>query len=155
MANVGKVVQVIGPVLDVEFEPEHLPEIYNALDDQRLKSEGGDDDQPRGRGSAAAHWPGSGPGRLHVVHGRRHCAAWTCHGHRSIHHRARGGSCALGRILNVLGEPVDEAGTGGWRRGMPSVGPSTAKHPHFHALEPKTEIFETGIKVIDLLALRT
>ncbi|HMV33846.1 MAG TPA: F0F1 ATP synthase subunit beta, partial [Gemmatimonadales bacterium] len=31
MKNVGKVVQVIGPVLDVEFEPEHLPEIYNAL----------------------------------------------------------------------------------------------------------------------------
>ena len=33
--NIGKVVQVIGPVLDVEFEPEHLPEIYNALDDRR------------------------------------------------------------------------------------------------------------------------
>ncbi|MDQ3767049.1 MAG: F0F1 ATP synthase subunit beta, partial [Actinomycetota bacterium] len=30
--NIGRVVQVIGPVLDVEFEPEHLPEIYNALE---------------------------------------------------------------------------------------------------------------------------
>ena len=32
--NIGRVVQVIGPVLDVEFEPEHLPEIYNALTDR-------------------------------------------------------------------------------------------------------------------------
>jgi F-type H+/Na+-transporting ATPase subunit beta len=59
------------------------------------------------------------------------------------------GAAALGRILNVLGEPVDEAGEIGadverW--------PIHREAPKFTALEPKTEIFETGIKVIDLIA---
>src|SRR2546430_17666508 len=46
--NVGKVVQVIGPVLDVEFEPEHLPEIYNAIViDHRGNGEGGGGGPPR------------------------------------------------------------------------------------------------------------
>ena len=59
------------------------------------------------------------------------------------------GDAALGRILNVLGEPVDG--------GPPipadtSAGRSTGDVPEFTDLEPKTTIFETGIKVIDLIA---
>ena len=59
------------------------------------------------------------------------------------------GAAALGRILNVLGEPVDEAGP------IPPDAerwPIHRKAPDFVDLEPKTEIFETGIKVIDLIA---
>jgi len=56
--NVGRVVQVIGPVLDVEFEPEHLPEIYNAVViDHRAN---GAASIPVDRRSAAAHWAQSG-----------------------------------------------------------------------------------------------
>ena len=60
------------------------------------------------------------------------------------------GEAPLGRILNVLGEPVDD-GAADSRR-TPSAGRSTARRPKFTDLEPKTEIFETGIKVIDLIA---
>ena len=60
------------------------------------------------------------------------------------------GDAALGRILNVLGEPVDGGAADPGRR--PSAGRSTARRPKFTDLEPKTEIFETGIKVIDLIA---
>src|SRR5213592_4278118 len=69
--NIGKVVQVIGPVLDVEFEAEHLPELYNALE-INATSESGEPIVDTG-----------GPITVPV------------------------GAPALGRILNVLGQPVD------------------------------------------------
>ena len=60
------------------------------------------------------------------------------------------GEETLGRLWNVLGEPVDEkAGAG---RRTSSAGRSTATRPRFRDLSPKIEIFETGIKVIDLIA---
>jgi F-type H+-transporting ATPase subunit beta len=58
------------------------------------------------------------------------------------------GEAPLGRILNVLGEPVDEMGPVDAKERWPIHRPS----PTFENLEPKTEIFETGIKVIDLIA---
>src|SRR5256886_11737459 len=143
--NVGKVVQVIGPVLDVEFEPEHLPELYNAV----VIDHSGD---------------GAPPIRLtaevqqHIGRNQVRAVAMS-----STDGVVRGmevvdtgqpitvpvGAAALGRILNVLGEPVDE--------GEPI--PPTAERwpihretPKFVDLEPKTEVFETGIKVIDLIA---
>src|SRR5438477_8876989 len=143
--NVGKVVQVIGPVLDVEFEPEHLPELYNAV----VIDHSGD---------------GAPPIRLtaevqqHIGRNQVRAVAMS-----STDGVVRGmevvdtgqpitvpvGEAALGRILNVLGEPVDE--------GEPI--PPTAERwpihretPKFVDLEPKTEVFETGIKVVDLIA---
>ena len=68
-SRLGKVVQVIGPVLDVEFEPEHLPEIYNALR-ARGTGDDGDSASPGGRG-AAAHRPQPGARRGHGLHRRR------------------------------------------------------------------------------------
>jgi F-type H+-transporting ATPase subunit beta len=63
------------------------------------------------------------------------------------------GEPALGRILNVLGEPVDEGGPVVRGDGAaPERWPIHREPPKFRDLEPKTEIFETGIKVIDLLA---
>ena len=67
--NIGKVVQVIGPVLDVEFEAEHLPELYNALEINANADDGADD--PRRRRGAAAHRPQPGARRRDVIDRRR------------------------------------------------------------------------------------
>src|SRR3989454_3281531 len=145
--NVGKVVQVIGPVLDVEFEPEHLPEIYNAVVIDHRGNGGG---TPSIRLTAEV--------QQHIGRNQIRAVAMT-----STDGVVRGmevvdtgepitvpvGQAALGRILNVLGEPVDEGdpippGVERW--------PIHRATPKFVDLEPKTEVFETGIKVIDLIA---
>ncbi len=138
--NVGRVVQVIGPVLDVEFEPEHLPELYNALGvqlpDRRIVVEV---QQHIGRNQVRAVAMSSTDG---VVRGME-----VADTGQPI--TVPVGKAALGRILNVLGEPVDEgppipADAERW--------PIHRETPKFVDLEPKTEVFETGIKVIDLIA---
>ena len=145
--NVGKVIQVIGPVLDVEFDPEELPEIYNALS---LKSSGDGQEidliaevqQHIGRGIVRAVSMSSTDGvtrGMDVVDTGRAISVPV-------------GEVALGRILNVLGEPVDELGPVGGGNGEVERWPIHRESPSFDRLEPKTEIFETGIKVIDLLA---
>ncbi|HEX9282226.1 MAG TPA: F0F1 ATP synthase subunit beta, partial [Gemmatimonadales bacterium] len=143
--NVGRVVQVIGPVIDAEFEPEHLPELYNAL---RI-------DHP-GNGGAALHLVAEV--QQHIGRNQVRAVAMS-----STDGVVRGmpvvdtgqpitvpvGGAALGRILNVLGEPVDEGDP------IPPDAerwPIHRETPKFVDLEPKTEVFETGIKVIDLIA---
>src|SRR5216110_2592473 len=143
--NVGKVVQVIGPVLDVEFEPERLPEIYNAVVIDH-----------RGNGGPPIRL--TAEVQQHIGRNQVRAVAMT-----STDGVVRGmevvdtgkpitvpvGQASLGRILNVLGDPVDEGdpippGTERW--------PIHRETPKFVDLEPKTEVFETGIKVIDLIA---
>jgi F-type H+-transporting ATPase subunit beta len=143
--NIGKVVQVIGPVLDVEFESENLPEIFNEITiDQR--AEGGT--QVKLAAEVQQHI-----GRNQV----RAVAMSTTDGvERGMRVTDTGspitvpvGVPALGRILNVLGEPVDNGPP------IPKDAlrwPIHRPSPEFVDLEPKTEIFETGIKVIDLIA---
>ena len=142
--NLGHVVQVIGPVLDVGFEPGHLPEIYNALtieDDTgampvRLTAEV---QQHIGQNQVRAVAMSSTDG---VTRGMR----VTDTGSPIT---APVGEAPLGRILNVLGEPVDGGAP------LPADTPRWPIHrpaPKFTDLEPKTEIFETGIKVVDLIA---
>src|SRR6267142_332381 len=101
--NIGKVVQVIGPVLDVEFESEHLPELYNALE-IHTKSDTGDEirvtvevQQHIGRNQARAVAMSTTDG---VVRGMDVLDTGS-----PI--MVPVGAPALGRILNVLGEPVD------------------------------------------------
>ncbi len=139
-ANLGKVVQVIGPVLDVEFEPEHLPELYNALivelEGRRVVVEV---QQHIGRNQirAVAMSPTDG-----VVRGMPAIDTG-----QPI--TVPVGKPALGRILNVVGEPVDEGAP------IPPDAerwPIHREPPKFVDLEPKTQVFETGIKVIDLIA---
>jgi F-type H+-transporting ATPase subunit beta len=143
----GKVVQVIGPVLDVEFDPEHMPEIYNALR-LRTKTPGGQDinlvaevQQHIGRGQVRAVSMSSTDGVTRGMDVEDTGSAIT----------VPVGEVALGRILNVLGEPVDEMGPVG-NGGEVLRWPIHREAPKFENLEPKTEIFETGIKVVDLLA---
>jgi F-type H+-transporting ATPase subunit beta len=143
--NVGKVVQVIGPVLDVEFEPEQLPELLTALEINdpgngsppvRLVAEV---QQHIGRNQVRAVSMSTTDG---VVRGME---ALDTGGPITI----PVGEPALGRILNVIGDPVDDGPA------IPEDAerwPIHRKAPHFSTLEPKTEVFETGIKVVDLLA---
>jgi F-type H+/Na+-transporting ATPase subunit beta len=144
--KLGRVAQVIGPVLDVEFDAEGLPDIYNALELEIPAREGeearnlvAEVQQHIGRNQVRAVAMSSTDG---VVRGM------------SMKDTGRAiavpvGEAALGRILNVLGNPVDQMGdiaadVERW--------PIHRAAPLFTALEPKTEIFETGIKVIDLIA---
>jgi len=143
--NIGKVVQVIGPVLDVEFESENLPEIFNEITIDQL-AEGGT--QVKLAAEVQQHI-----GRNQV----RAVAMSTTDGvERGMRVTDTGspitvpvGVPALGRILNVLGDPVDNGAP------IPKDAlrwPIHRPSPDFVDLEPKTEIFETGIKVIDLIA---
>ena len=140
--NIGKVVQVIGPVIDVEFEPEKLPELYNALileDKARQIRVVVEVQQHIGQNQVRAVAMSSTDG---VIRGM----AVTDTGSAIT---VPVGAAPLGRILNVLGEPVDggapiPASTERW--------PIHRETPKFVDLEPKTQIFETGIKVIDLIA---
>src|SRR2546430_3923333 len=96
--NVGKVVQVIGPVLDVEFEPEQMPELYNAvtvnIDSRQLVAEV---EQHIGRNQVRAVAMSSTDG---VVRGME-----VVDTGKPI--TVPVGKPALGRILNVIGEPVE------------------------------------------------
>ena len=142
--NVGKVVQIIGPVLDVEFEENHLPPIYTAL---RVTSEGFDVPSPidiiceveqhlgEGRVRTVSMKPTEG-----VVRGMR---AIDTGGPITV----PVGNMTLGRIMNVIGEPVDTLG---------AVNSETRYPIHRHAptldeQSTELEMFETGIKVIDLI----
>ena len=146
--NVGKVVQVIGPVLDVEFDSDSLPDIYNALSlKSNEDSEGSIDlvaevQQHIGRGMVRAVSMTSTDGVTRGMDVIDTGAAIS----------VPVGPPALGRIMNVLGEPVDEQGPIEAENGEVERWPIHREAPRFHTLEPKTEIFETGIKVIDLLA---
>jgi F-type H+-transporting ATPase subunit beta len=143
--NIGKVVQVIGPVLDVEFEAEHLPELYNALEISS-KNAAGDPvrvvievQQHIGRNQVRAVAMSSTDGVIRGMEVVDTGSAIT----------VPVGKTALGRILNVLGEPVDNGAP------IPKDAlrwPIHRKRPDFVNLEPKTEIFETGIKVVDLVS---
>jgi F-type H+/Na+-transporting ATPase subunit beta len=146
MDGMGRVVQVIGPVIDVEFELRRDPgDLQRAGDQGEGRERRPDIRVTRG---AAAHRPQPGPRGRDVVDGR------LTRGMDGAQHRGRAitvpvGEAALGRILNVLGEPVDERGD------IPADverWPIHREAPKFTQLEPKTEIFETGIKVIDLIA---
>ena len=146
--GIGRVVQVIGPVLDVEFAAEDLPDIYNALT-LKTTNEAGQEielvvevQQHIGRGQVRAVSMSSTDG---VTRGMEVADTGS-----SI--TVPVGEPALGRILNVLGEPVDEMGPVGGEGAEVERWPIHRAPPRFDQLEPKTELFETGIKVVDLLA---
>jgi F-type H+-transporting ATPase subunit beta len=142
--NIGKIVQVIGPVLDVEFEAGHLPEIYHALRIKSSSKEAVDIDviaeveQHLGenRVRAVAMKPTDGMQRGMAVIDLGEPISVPV------------GPETLGRVLNVLGEPVD----------FPDRPVNAKERWPIHRAAPTLEdqstelkMFETGIKVIDLL----
>lgn len=142
--NQGTITQIIGPVMDIQFSAGKMPSIYNAIIVEG-KNEAGE--------------------QLKVV-----CEVQTLLGNnlvRAISMSAtdglmRGMSCTdtgealavpvgtttLGRIFNVLGEPVDEMGPVDYSKTLPIH----REAPAFVELDTQLAIFETGIKVVDLLA---
>ena len=140
----GKVVQVIGPVLDVEFESEAgLPEIYTALTIDEGEGENkvslvAEVQQHIGRDQVRAVAMSSTDG---VVRGTK---VLNTGAPISV---PVGEEC-LGRVFNLLGEPVDYRGPVNAKQRRPIHAPA----PLFQTLSTKSEIFETGIKVVDLLA---
>jgi F-type H+-transporting ATPase subunit beta len=142
--NVGKVVQIIGPVVDVEFSDSDLPPIYQAL---RVTSEGFDVPRPidvicevqqhlgEGRVRTVSMLPTDG-----MIRGMR---AVDTGGPITV----PVGNGTLGRIINVIGEPVDE-------RGPVKAAARYPIHRHAPAFEDQStemEMLVTGIKVIDLI----
>ena len=139
VTSTGLITQIIGPVVDVEFSDGKLPRIYNAL---RI-----------GEGQSAIIC------EVQQLLGNNKVRAVSM---TSTDGLKRGmsvadlgdaisvpvGKATLGRIFNVLGEPVDEMGP----VSMETKLPIHRKSPLFTELETKPSIFETGIKVVDLLA---
>jgi len=142
--NMGKVVQIMGPVIDVEFKDSELPPIYTAL---KLTNHLLNDEKWNLVVEVAQQLGGN----------RVRCIAMD-----STEGIKRGedamntgegitvpvGKEALGRMVNVIGEPIDEAGPIGTKMRWPIH----REAPKFVEQSTKLELFETGIKVIDLIA---
>ena len=144
MSAIGKVIQVAGPAVDVQFADGHLPKIYNAL---RVVSEGYDVPEPvdvvcevqqhlgEGRVRTVAMEPTDG-----MVRGMK---AKDTGGPISV----PVGPQVLGRVLNVLGRPVDEKGPVTTEKQFPIH----RQAPALADQSTEAEMLETGIKVIDLI----
>ncbi len=137
--NIGEIVSVIGPVVDIRFDEENLPKLLNAIeidnhgerlivevaqhigdDTVRCVSMGPTDGLMRGMEAKDTGEP------IAVPVGKE----------------------TLGRLFNVLGEPIDEKGEVNAKMTSPIHKPA----PSFEEQDTSTEIFETGIKVVDLIA---
>ena len=132
----GKIVQCIGAVIDVEFPRGHLPKVYDALKlpEAELTLEV---QQQLGDGVVRTIALGSSDGL------RRGMTVTDTGAPISV----PVGQKTLGRIMDVLGRPIDEKGPVGAEQAMPIH----RKAPKFEELAPTTELLETGIKVIDLV----
>ncbi|RQD76757.1 MAG: F0F1 ATP synthase subunit beta [Candidatus Syntrophonatronum acetioxidans] len=138
--KVGRVIQVIGPVVDIEFPAEDLPEIHDAI---KLEYPDNDLDLTL---EVAQHL---GDNAVRTV------SMQPTEGVvRGMEAKSTGnpitipvGEGMLGRLINVIGEPLDEMGEVQTDMHYPIHRPA----PQFVDQEPATEIFETGIKVVDLL----
>jgi len=142
MPATGTIVQVIGSTFDAQFPEDALPEIYNAV---TCEITIGDTKEPL-IGEVAKHLGG----------GQVRCVALA-----STDGLRRGDACidtgapvkvpvgeeVLGRVFNLLGQPIDELGPVDVKK----YSPIHREPPDFVDLNPKTEMLETGIKVVDLL----
>jgi len=139
-SKTGYISQIIGPVLDIEFPNGELPKIYNAV---VITSDNGDEitgevQQLLGNNKVRAV-------SMTSTDGLKRGASVVDTGAPIT---VPVGTKTLGRIFNVLGVPVDEMGSCDAPSGLPIHRPS----PAFTDLETKPSIFETGIKVVDILA---
>nr|WP_320011629.1 F0F1 ATP synthase subunit beta [uncultured Desulfobulbus sp.] len=142
-SRVGKIIQVIGPVVDVEFEPGNLPDIMNAL---YITNPAINDDADNLVCEVAQHL---GDNCVRTV-----AMDQTDGLVRGMDARDTGapitipvGAASLGRIMNVVGRPVDGMGEISSEKTMPIHRPA----PAFTEQDTEVNVLETGIKVIDLL----
>ena len=135
MSN-GTVIQIIGAVIDVEFPKENLPKIYDALtvDETGLVLEV---QQQLGDGVVRTIAMGASEGL------KRGVSVTNTENPISV----PVGEATLGRIMNVLGEPIDEKGEVAATSSMPIH----RNPPSYEDQAETTELLETGIKVIDLI----
>jgi len=144
--NQGKIVQVIGPVVDVEFEPGKLPPIYGALE---VPGAGSTDVFAYSAKLVLEVAQHLGESQVRTV-----AMAATDGLTRGMPVNDTGqqisipvGNGTLGRIINITGEPVDKMGPIKSTKTYPIHRPA----PAFDQQSTKVEMFETGIKVVDLL----
>ncbi|MGI6451487.1 MAG: F0F1 ATP synthase subunit beta [Desulfitobacteriia bacterium] len=141
MSNIGKVIQVMGPVVDIEFDPDALPEIYSAIvikDEERKIDLTLEAAQHLGNDTVRCVAMSSTDGLTRGMEALNTGAPITV----SV------GPETLGRMFNVLGKPIDN---------LPEVEtelkfPIHRKAPPFVEQETTDTMLETGIKVVDLLA---
>ena len=142
--TIGKVISISGPAVDVQFEEKTMPPIYQAV---RIVSDGFDIPKPM---SVIVEV------QQHLGEGRVRCIAMVAteglvRGMKAIDTGAGitvpVGRATLGRVMNVLGEPVDELGPITSKEYMPIH----RQAPAFDEQATSEEMFETGIKVIDLI----
>ncbi|HYY70716.1 MAG TPA: F0F1 ATP synthase subunit beta [Terriglobales bacterium] len=143
--KVGRVIQVAGPAVDVQFSEAALPPIYQAV---RVVSDGYDVPQPIDVILEV---------QQHLGEGRVRCVAMQptegmVRGMRAIDQggpiTVPVGRCTLGRLINVIGRPVDELGP---LEGCAGRHPIHRPAPAFDEQSTTAEMFETGVKVIDLI----
>ena len=140
----GRITQVIGPVVDVEFPAGGLPEILTAL---RVSNPGISDTEWNLTLEVAQHL-GEGTVRAIAMDSTDGLVRGMAVQNTGSPISMPVGPECLGRILNVIGEPVDEKGPVDAKKRSPIHKPA----PAFIDQSTKVEIFETGIKVIDLIA---
>jgi F-type H+/Na+-transporting ATPase subunit beta len=140
----GRVIEVIGPVVDVQFEEHHLPFIYSAL---RITSEGFNVPEPLNIIAEVEQHIGEGRVRavsMNPTEGLVRGMKATDLGEPIS---VPVGRATLGRVLNVLGEPVDKFGPVKTDKRYPIHRPA----PSLEDQSTNLEMFETGIKVVDLM----
>jgi F-type H+/Na+-transporting ATPase subunit beta len=142
--NVGKVIQIAGPAVDVEFTEGSLPPIYQAL---RVTSEGFNVPEPIDVVLEVQQHLGESRVRTVAMQATdgmvRGMNALDLGGPISV----PVGKETLGRVMNVIGEPVDNLGPVNAKKRLPIHRPA----PPFDEQSTKAEMFETGVKVIDLI----
>ena len=142
--NIGRVVQIIGPVVDVEFDDDKVPAIYNAV---RIQDSGAGGGVPIDVIAEVEQ---------HLGENRVRCVAMLptdgmVRGMKAIDTgqpiTVPVGTGTLGRVMNVIGDPVDEMGPVKATKRNPIHRPA----PSFEEQSTELKMFETGIKVIDLI----
>src|SRR3954467_5251121 len=140
----GRVVRVIGPVVDVEFAPNQMPEVNNALELERTIG-----DDTRTLTLEVAQHIGDNMVRAISMQATDGVVRGTDVTDTGSPISVPVGDVTKGHVWNVLGEPLDTQSKG---LEINERWPIHRQPPKFDELEAKTEVFETGIKVIDLLA---
>ncbi|MFO7598075.1 MAG: F0F1 ATP synthase subunit beta [Desulfocurvibacter africanus] len=142
MANTGKIVQVIGAVVDVEFPEGKLPNILNALEIKNPNNQ----DAPELVCEVAQHL-GDNVVRTIAMDATEGLVRGMAATDTGAPIAVPVGTASLGRIMNVVGRPVDELGPVAAKDFWPIHRPA----PAFTEQSTKVEVLETGIKVVDLL----